>query len=145
MCRTAATSIFVLMLCATMPVSAGEIYKWTDENGKVHFSEYPPEQGEADSVDLKINSYSSVSYQSAVASRDGVVIYTTSWCGYCKKAKAYFKQKNIAYTEFDIEKDASGKRDYDRLEATGVPVILYGGERMNGFSVKGFERIYSAK
>ena len=28
------------------------------------------------------------------------------------------------------------------LGATGVPVILVGKKRMNGFSVKGFQRIY---
>jgi hypothetical protein len=45
-------SIFVLLLglpLAGLPWSqgsAGEIYKWTDDKGKVHYSDKPPEQTE---------------------------------------------------------------------------------------------------
>ncbi len=32
----------------------------------------------------------------------GVVMYCTSWCPDCKRAKAWFKGKNIQYTEVDV-------------------------------------------
>ena len=44
--------------------------------------------------------------------------------------------------EYDIEKSSKGKRLYQDLGATGVPVILVGKQRMNGFSEAGFELIY---
>lgn len=69
-------------------------------------------------------------------------MYSTSWCGYCKKAKQYFKKNNITFTEYNIEKNAKAKREYKKMGATGVPVILVGKKRMNGFSQKGFEAIY---
>jgi len=42
----------------------------------------------------------------------------------------------------DIEKDKQARARYNKMGATGVPVILYGKKRMSGFSEKGFKRIY---
>ena len=69
-------------------------------------------------------------------------MYGASWCGYCKKAKKYFNKNNIRFVEYDIERSTKGKRDYKALNGTGVPIILVGDQRMNGFSEAGFERMY---
>ena len=58
-------------------------------------------------------------------------------------AKAYFKANRIPFVEYDVEKSAKGRRDYKRLRAKGVPVIVVGGKRMNGFSRSGFDQLYS--
>ncbi|MFT5419606.1 MAG: glutaredoxin-like YruB-family protein [Candidatus Endobugula sp.] len=71
-------------------------------------------------------------------------MYSTAWCGYCKKARKYFTSKGIAFIEYDIEKNARAKRDYDALGGKGVPVILVGKKRMNGFSPQGFDRLYGS-
>ena len=42
---------------------------------------------------------------------EGVVLYATEWCGYCKKAREFFKQNNIAYVKYDIEKSAEVARN----------------------------------
>jgi glutaredoxin len=63
-----------------------------------------------------------------------VVLYTTQRCGYCKKAKQFLRQSNINYTEYDVETSNKGKRDYKKLSGKGVPIILVGDQRMNGFS-----------
>src|SRR5437867_4192041 len=31
-----------LALCLFIPTAWGDLYKWTDENGKVHYSDQPP-------------------------------------------------------------------------------------------------------
>ncbi|MFT5117234.1 MAG: hypothetical protein ACI9NY_000763 [Kiritimatiellia bacterium] len=46
--------------------------------------------------------------------------------------------------EYDIEKNARAKRHYDALGGKGVPVILMGKKRMNGFSPQGFDRMYKS-
>jgi len=63
-----------------------------------------------------------------------IKMYATSWCPYCAKARAYFAKRGIAYVEIDIEKSREGRAEYDRLGARGIPVILVGAQRMNGFS-----------
>jgi hypothetical protein len=48
----------------------------------------------------------------------------------------------MAYKEYNIEKNRFAKRQYDRIGGVGVPVILIGDQRLNGFSQDGFERLY---
>lgn len=138
---------FLLILC--LPAYA-EIYQWIDENGKRHFSDRKPEKNyQLKTLKPKVNSYQSVSYEDypftvrdSKKSNKDIVMYSASWCGYCRKARNYFNQNNIAFTEYDVEKSARGKADYKKLNASGVPVILVGDKRMNGFSASRFEYLY---
>jgi len=122
-----------------LPVVAfAGVYSWTDENGKVHFGDQPPIDRESEAITLRINTYSSPSANTGVdlptASTKKVVLYTTQRCGYCRKAKQFLTRKNISYTEYDIETSDKGKRDFKIMNGTGVPIILVGDQRMNGFS-----------
>lgn len=70
-----------------------------------------------------------------------VVMYATSWCPYCAKARAYFGRKGIAYTEYDVEKSPTANAEFKRLGGRGVPLILVGREKMSGFSEQGFDAL----
>lgn len=129
------------LLCAGPALA--EIYKWVDKNGQVHYSDKKPATGHSDKVQAEVSTYQFVTI--GAVKRDvgpKVIMYSTSWCKYCKKARRYFQANHIAYIDYDVEKDLVAKRRYKELGATGVPVILFGNKRMNGFSVSGFERIY---
>ena len=135
----------LLLLVLTFAAQA-EIYKWADTSGKVHFSNQKPAYLELAPLELKVNPYRSVSYgktNSNISGSGKVVMYSTDWCGYCKQARKYFKQHSISFTEYDIEKSSRARAQYAKLGATGVPVILVGKKRMNGFSVKDFRKIYN--
>jgi glutaredoxin len=75
----------------------------------------------------------------AVKSAAPVVMYATSWCPYCAKAREYFARNGIAYVEHDIEKSAAVNAEFRRLGGRGVPLILVGTERISGFSELAFE------
>ena len=137
--------IFFLIILITTYASYGEIYRWVDQNGKVHFGDKKPKHLKSEQLQLKINTYTSVTYDEAVIDygEKKVVMYSTDWCGYCKKARKYFTDNSIPFTEYDIEKNRSARIRYKKMGATGVPVITVGKKRMNGFSVKGFQRIYN--
>lgn len=34
-----------------------------------------------------------------------LIMYTTTWCGYCSRLKTALKSEGISYTEVDIEAD----------------------------------------
>ncbi|BDB61496.1 NrdH-redoxin [Rhodococcus sp. RDE2] len=34
-----------------------------------------------------------------------LTVYSTTWCGYCRRLKTQLDQNGIAYTEIDIESD----------------------------------------
>jgi mycoredoxin len=65
---------------------------------------------------------------------EGVVLYSTDWCGYCKKMRSFLKQNNIPYVEYDIEKDAQGRSQYDQLNGNGVPLMVVQGHLIRGYS-----------
>jgi len=137
--------LIISTLLCTISVSA-EILKWTDKDGKVHFGDRPPADAVTSVVKVKINTYESPNVeamQEVLNPKDKVVMYSAEWCGVCKKAKKYFKANNVPYKDYDIEKSSKGKKDYKKLGAKGVPVILVGKKRLNGFSAGSFESIYN--
>ncbi len=73
---------------------------------------------------------------SAPKSGPQVELYATSWCGYCKKARAFFNARGIKFTEYDIEKDARAAARKQQLDPNGrgVPFAVINGQKISGFS-----------
>jgi len=64
-----------------------------------------------------------------------VVIYSTPTCPYCKRAKDYFTQKGIAYTDYNVGEDREkAKEMIQKSKQMGVPVITIGDEIVVGFN-----------
>ena len=66
-----------------------------------------------------------------------VIIYSTTWCAYCKALKEYLTQKGIGYEEKDIEKDESAFNELKTKMGDdyrgAVPVSDIGGTMILGF------------
>ncbi|MCA9602372.1 MAG: glutaredoxin family protein, partial [Myxococcales bacterium] len=71
---------------------------------------------------------------------DPVIMYRTSWCGVCKKADKYFRERGVEVVEKDVERDPAAAREMSAkvsahgLKPGAVPVIDIDGEVMQGFS-----------
>lgn len=144
--------LLLLLLVTTSVAVSAEIFRWKDANGVIHFSDNAAGQAGAETVEVKIMTYLHVTYQKlkgAAAAPDSspkrVVLYGTSWCGYCKKARAYFRSRNIPFTDLDVENDAGAKVQFNALGGRGVPVILVGDNRINGFSESVFDGFYNPR
>lgn len=130
----------IVALCALLaciPADA-QVYRWVDGNGRTQYSDKPPPGVKASPVESRISSYSGTptvsGSASAGATRPEIKMYVTDWCGYCKQARAYFTRNGIRYTELDVDKSAAARAEYQGMGARGVPVILVGTQRMNGYS-----------
>jgi len=140
---------FIIILTLLSALSTAEIYKWIDKDGKVHYSDSKKRAANSDveTIGVKVNTYTNVTYTmpktKSKEKNSKVVMYSAPWCGYCKKAKRYFIANQIPFTEYDIDNDPRAKQRHKNMGATGVPVILYKGKRMNGFSEAGFKRFYN--
>jgi mycoredoxin len=56
-----------------------------------------------------------------------VTMYSTPWCGYCRRLKSQMEREGIAYTEVDIERDPSAA-DYVMKVNGGnqtVPTVVF--------------------
>ncbi|MBN2381954.1 glutaredoxin family protein [bacterium] len=63
-----------------------------------------------------------------------VELYSTTWCIYCRKARQFFKDNNVNFVEYDIEKSSEGQTKYRQLRGQGVPLIVVGTEVVHGFN-----------
>ena len=63
-----------------------------------------------------------------------VVMYTTSWCPYCRAAKSLFAAKKIEFTELDVTEDPKLRLDMERLSGRRtVPQIFIDGKPIGGY------------
>ena len=139
-------SFLTLTLLATalaMPAAA-EVFKWTDSAGHVHYGDKPPEDAKSERLKLQVQSYdgpvqvtdwAAILHKKApeAPAAKSIVMYSTSWCPHCKRARAWFAQNGIDYQEVDVEKSEAAKRDFAALGGGGEPLILVGDKAMRGF------------
>ncbi len=68
-----------------------------------------------------------------------VVVFGASWCGACRQAEAYLRERNVPFVERDIEEDPAAAADMRAraaaagLHPTGIPVIDVRGRILLGF------------
>jgi len=82
--------------------------------------------------------------KAAAVQGERVKLYTTTWCGYCKKARAYLRSRNIPFDDIDVETTDRGRREYREIGGNGVPVIFVGERRMDGYDQGGLQDMLKA-
>ena len=63
-----------------------------------------------------------------------ITLYSTRHCPHCRRAKQYLQQKGMHFQELDVERNARAQKMFARLGARGVPVIMIGDIRIDGFN-----------
>ena len=139
-------SAIITALFFALPLHAADIQKWVDENGKVHYGQRAP-LGQAGSA-VKNSSVSTVS--TTISAKEAnlpssVALYSTSWCGYCKEARAFMQRNNIRYSEYDIEKSSSAKHQYEKMGGRGVPFLVQGSKTVQGFNPNRYRAFFNLK
>ncbi len=152
-------SLIILCFASLLMISSAhaEVFKWVDAQGNIHYSDKKPENQQSEEIKIKAHT-PDLSYQNKLENKPSVdsketenpykkkqkvTMYSASWCGYCKKARAYFQDNKIRYAEYDIEKNLKAKKHYEQLGGTGVPLLVAKRKQMQGFSEPRFERWYN--
>jgi glutaredoxin 3 len=66
--------------------------------------------------------------------RNGVTLYTTDPCGFCRQAKALLESRGIIYREVNLAKDPVGRADLVALTGQMTfPQIVVGERAVGGF------------
>jgi len=64
-----------------------------------------------------------------------ITIYSTPSCHFCHMAKDFFKENNIAFTDFDVAADGEKRAELiEKSGQMGVPVIFIDDEMIIGFN-----------
>jgi glutaredoxin len=116
------------------------VYRWVDQNGKVHFSDTPPPE-EAKSVSQKrmgggYVEESNLPYATQVAmKRNPVTLYTANDCGDpCGRGRDLLSNRGVPFTEHDAR---ASNADMEALrKAAGgleVPFLMVGENKIRGY------------
>ena len=160
--------IVFLLLMLTFGVSSAEIYKWVDENGITHYSDSPtrdnsnafevkndtvpssnsapadrrpaPVKAAKDTLDSSIFDILKDSPEEEIAAKAPTVeIYETDWCGYCNKAKQFFRSRGIKFKTYDIDKNPrAARRMMTMTNRRAVPFVVINGKGIQGYSEQAY-------
>jgi glutaredoxin len=65
-----------------------------------------------------------------------VILYSTSWCPYCAKAREFLQQANIPFEEKDIEASPQAAAEHRALGGIGIPLLKIRATTIDGFDVQ---------
>jgi glutaredoxin 3 len=69
-----------------------------------------------------------------MSDENGVTLYTTEPCGFCRQAKALLESRGVSYREVNLAKDPQGRADLVALTGQMTfPQILIGRRSIGGF------------
>jgi glutaredoxin len=145
-----AVLLFVIFLSPASSAVSGEVYKWKDKDGNIIFSDTLPPPG----VNVEIKEFKedtterpktreyfpkskSESIQEKRPYRDiYVIMYMTSWCPYCVKARTFLRSLDVNLIEYNIERDKSKREEMlsKSSGSTGVPLIDVEGIIIRGYN-----------
>lgn len=70
----------------------------------------------------------------ATSDKNGVTVYTTEPCGFCRQAKALLHARGVDYHEVNLAKDPSGRANLAALTGQMTfPQIVVGRRSIGGF------------
>ncbi len=166
-CNSCRLSLFLLIvLLSHANQSEAQIYKWVDKHGVIHFGQ-APQQGAGEAAKMEATRPAKTpnaefdhpqrepektpggeqkpqvveEHDSAVTRQVSAEMYSTSWCGYCRKAREYFRTRGIALIEYDIEIDAAAAERKRQIDIRpGVPLVVINGQLIHGYAPALYEQ-----
>jgi glutaredoxin len=144
-------------------VSADTVYKAVGPDGEITYTDKPPtDRTRANTLEFRnlpssplpaevlrfreqLEKSAEGRINAARAPRAGdIALFTASWCGHCKRAKAHLAAAQITYVEYDIE-NVDGMRAFIGAGGSGgVPLLVAGDKRVQGYSAAAYERLAAA-
>ena len=140
------TPIAVLLSAAAVAALAQQLYRWTDEKGRVHITDTPP-PASARNVQKKSGAgnvaESQQGFELSQAVRSfPVTLYTAPACKeYCAAARALLNKRGVPFTEVQVADDASRKELKAASGGESVPTLVVGRSVHSGYSPDSYEAL----
>jgi glutaredoxin len=144
----AAAALLAIVACAS--AAAQQLYRWTDEKGRVHITDTPPPAKARDVRTRDAGAPSAVTgqvpYELAVAMKEfPVVLYTSPSCtAPCAAARDALNRRGVPFKETQVwnpETIAELRRIAGRTE---VPVLVVGTSVQSGFEQGSYDALLDA-
>ena len=130
-----ASILFVALgvLAISSGASAERLYKWVDQDGKVHYSATPP--ADTDAVQKNIRTGGSRdSGGPDLSDKPAVALYVVPKCSGCDEARSYLRKRGIPFSEKNVEGDVKAQEELKKKSGgLSVPTITIGEKVMRGY------------
>ena len=140
--------LIAFSLLAFALTAAAQLYRWTDDSGKVHYTDTPPpanaknvqKKGSARPGGAEAAAAAQQPYALQQAAKNfPVTIYTSKNCGDpCTKGLDYLKKRGVPFTENVVAKQDGIDELVKLAGAPGVPVLLVGIAVQKGYEEQGW-------
>ena len=131
------TSLLALAFAiAAQTVSAAQLYRWVDDQGRVEWRDTPPppsaKQIEQRTLSSNTIQTSTLPYSVQQAVKNHPVTLWVFDCGDpCKQAKSHLARRGIPYTERNAQKELE---ELKKLSGgTEIPLLLVGSTQLKGY------------
>lgn len=140
----------LLLLCLSLPLTAGELFRWVDETGRVHYSDQPPPAKVKKSERLgargNVVETDKESFEMKRAREASpVALYVTSCGSPCANARQFLSQRRIPFQAKNPEQSLEDAVELKKLVGgLEVPVLKVGGSHHKGFDAVAWEKLLQA-
>src|SRR3989442_15193480 len=144
--RVMRIGVVLVLALAAGAVAAQQLYRWTDEKGRVHVADTPPPPGAKDVQQWRVTASraaegGSEPYALQQARKDSPgTLYSGSDCDPCNDARKLLNARGIPFKEVNVTE----KEGNDLLKLSGsasVPVIVVGSATQKGFEESVYHRL----
>lgn len=146
-------SLFAVILAASHVATAQSTYRWTDNDGKVNYSDKPPPADALNVQQKKLGSPNFVdtsgpSFSARQVEQDfPVTLYTGVNCEKeCAIARDFLKRRGIPFSEKVIKTpdDADAFKKQTGSQELGVPALLVGIKAEKGYLENAWNKLLDA-
>src|SRR3972149_3212292 len=139
--------LIAFLLCAAAFAASAQMYRWTDEKGRVHFTSTPPPAG-AKNVQKKDSGGAAAEsgapalpFSVQQAQKDfPITLYTTPGCEGCDAARKLLNNRGLPFKEVSVTEDAQIEELKAAAGANSVPTMIVGRSAQKGFEEGSYNR-----
>ena len=142
--------LLISLLLASLNVAAGQMYRWVDAEGKVHYTDEPPPASAKQVQQKKLTSGGSdeqaLPYAVQVASKKFPVTLYVFDCGEtCDQARNHLLKRGVPFTAKDPSKNKEDRAALQQLTSKlEVPVLVVGSNVSSGYQASAWDTLLDA-
>jgi glutaredoxin len=140
----------IVLLAFATAVAGQTVYRWLDQEGRVHYADQSPPQDAKQVQEKRLGSPNFVETSGAtyamIRAQENfpVTLYTAPDCSAeCKAARDFLGRRGVPYVEVQISSapDAAQYRQTFGGEEIFVPAVTAGGQKQKGFESAAWTRL----
>lgn len=144
--------VFLVIVLGAAAVSAQQMYRWTDQNGRVHVTDTPPpasakgvqkQRASVPAAAAPGDGAHQTSYELQLAMKDyPVSLYTSPMCKEpCQRARDHLNKRGVPFREIQVW-DVDSNEQLKRISGSSeVPTVVVGSSVQKGYGVSAFDEL----